>query len=156
MDLYRLLCYFHSSEYLAGLSEWDDFCPWQSMREEFQDSEIIRILLQTAVAIRFIGSGQAVRDRVDLACINEPVVGRFFKDVTNPVASPLTLRDACNQLIHAKNITADSNGSGNPYQRFLKPMIICFEDFEQERGWKAEIDLLPFIQQCDALALEFS
>ena len=52
LDLYRLVCYFQTSEYLADLSDGGDFCPWQGLRDEFQDSEIMRILLQTAVAGR--------------------------------------------------------------------------------------------------------
>jgi hypothetical protein len=36
LDLYRLLCYFHTSEYRAGLSDWGDFRPWQGMRDEFE------------------------------------------------------------------------------------------------------------------------
>jgi hypothetical protein len=55
LDLYRLVCYFQTSEYLANLSDGGDFCPWQGLRDEFQESEIVRILLQTAVAVRFIG-----------------------------------------------------------------------------------------------------
>ena len=56
LDLYRLICHFHSSEYLSKLSDGLDFCPWQELRDEFQNSEIIRILLQTAVMIRLLAS----------------------------------------------------------------------------------------------------
>src|SRR3954470_23582918 len=44
LDLYRLACYFQTSEYLANLSDGGDFCTWQGLRDEFQDSEIMRIL----------------------------------------------------------------------------------------------------------------
>jgi hypothetical protein len=57
LDLYRLVCYFHTSEHFADLSDWGDGCPWQGLRDEFQDAEIMRILLQTAVAVRFAGGG---------------------------------------------------------------------------------------------------
>jgi hypothetical protein len=63
------------------------------------------------------------------------------------VSEPLPLREACNKIIHAKNIVLDSNGSGNPYERFIKPKIFCYEDFQQQTGWKAEIDVYPFVER---------
>jgi hypothetical protein len=80
LDLYRLVCYFQASEYLSKLSDGGDFCPWQGLRDDFQDSEIIRILLQTAVAIRFIGLGHADQQRGQKTLLEEPV-GALFKHV---------------------------------------------------------------------------
>ena len=155
LDLYRLVCYFHSSEYLASLSDWGDFCPWQGLRDEFQDSEIMRILLQTAVAVRFIGAGQADEMRAQKDWL-EDSVGKLYKRVGDSDFQPLPLREACNKIIHAKNIVLDSNESGNPYEHFIKPTIFCYDDFEQKTGWKVEIDLLPFVELCDALAQQFA
>lgn len=155
LDLYRLVCYFQTSEYLASLSDGGDFCPWQGLRDEFQDSEIMRILLQTAVAVRFIGAGHADNKRAQKDWL-EDAVGKLFKKVDDTVFEPLALREACNKIIHAKNIVLDSNESGNPYEHFIKPRIFCYADFEQKTGWRAEIDLLSFVQLCDALAQQFS
>ena len=155
LDLYRLVCYFHTSEHLADLSDGGDFCPWQGLRYEFEASEIIRILLQTAVQVRFIGAGHAdeMRARKDWM---QDSVGKLYKNVSEANAEILPLRDACNKIIHAKNIVLASNGSGDPYTRFIKPTIFCFDDFEQQKGWKAEIDLHPFVVLCDALAQQFA
>ena len=61
LDLYRLLCLLHASKpILEQWDEQDEFCPLLGLREEFENAEIIRILLQTAIAIRFIGFGHAV------------------------------------------------------------------------------------------------
>jgi len=155
LDLYRLICYFHSSEYLAGLTDGGDGCPWQGLRDEFEDSEIMRILLQTAVAVRFIGNGHADEMRAQKDWL-EDEVGKLYKRVGEAAYEPLSLREACNKIIHAKNITLDNNGEGNPYRRFIKRTIFCFDDFEKERGWKAAIDLLPFVELCDVLAQQFA
>ena len=154
LDLYRLVCYFQTSEYLATLSDGGDFCPWQGLRDEFQDSEIMRILLQMAVAIRFIGFGQADQMKSQRDVLEESV-GLLFKSVTDSAPEPLQLREACNKIIHAHNIVLDSKGSGNPYTHFVKPKIFCYHDFNQKEGWKAEIDLLPFVEVCDSLAQLF-
>jgi hypothetical protein len=73
-----------------------------------------------------------------------------------PVSEPLPLRESCNKIIHARNIVTDSNESGNPYNHFIKPRIFCYDDLEQKIGWKARIDLLPFVELCVDLATQFS
>lgn len=155
LDLYRMACYFHSSEYLANLSDGGDYCPWQGLRDDFQAQEIIRILLQTAVAIRFIGFGHADAEYKQLKALESPV-GRLFKKVSEALEEPLPLREACNMIIHAHSIILDSNGDGNPYRYFIKPRIFCYKDFEQKNEWKAEIDVEPFVELCNALAMQFS
>lgn len=155
LDLYRLVCYFQTSEYLANLSDMRDYCPWQGLRNEFQDSEIMRILLQTAVAVRFIGAGHADESLVDRQWI-EDSVGKLYKKVGDAGSEPLPLREACNKIMHARNIVLHSNENGNPYEHFIKPTIFCYHDFEQKTGWKAEIDLLQFVELCDGLAQQFS
>lgn len=155
LDLYRLVCYFHTSAHLADLSDGGDFCPWQGLRNEFENSEIIRILLQTAVAVRFIGAGHADEWRAQKDWL-EDSVGKLYRKVGEAITEPLPLREACNKIIHAKNIVLDSNGSGDPYTRFIKPTIFCFDDFQQQKGWKAEIDLFSFVELCDALAQQFA
>jgi hypothetical protein len=82
LDLYRMVCYFHSSKYFAGLSNGNDFCPWNGLRDEFQDSEIIRILLQTAVAMRFIGMGHADQMRGQRHLMEESVEGFSKRSMT--------------------------------------------------------------------------
>jgi hypothetical protein len=155
LDLYRLICYFHSSEYLAQITDMGDFCPWQGLRDEFQDSEIMRILLQTSIAMRFIGHGHADEKRQWKEGL-EAGVGLLFRDVSRPDQEPLPLREACNKIIHGKNIVAESNGEGNPYVHFIKPRIFCYEDFRKKKGWKAEIDVLRFVEACDAIAEMFA
>jgi hypothetical protein len=66
------------------------------------------------------------------------------------------LREACNKIIHAKNIVLASNKCGNPYTHYLKPRIFCYEDFQQQTGWKATIDLLSFVEWSDALVETFT
>jgi len=150
LDLYRLICYFHSSHYLATLSDGEDFCPWQALRFEFQDQEVMRILLQTAVAVRFTGCGHADPLRVDRAWLEDPV-GRLYKSVRQEQSEPLSVRESCNKIIHARYIVPDNNGRRNPCERVIKPTVFCYEDAEQQTGWKAEIDLLLFAEAADGL-----
>jgi hypothetical protein len=63
--------------------------------------------------------------------------------------------EACNKIIHAKNIVLDSNGAISADDRFIKPTIFCYDDFMQEKSWKAVINLLPFVEHCDMLMYQF-
>ncbi len=155
LDLYRLICHFHSSEYLSKLSDGLDFCPWQELRDEFQNSEIIRILLQTAVMVRFIGFGHADETRSEREAL-EVEVGSLLKRGNQTASEPLPLREACNKLVHARNIVLDSNDDGNPYRHFIKPRVFCYEDFQKQTGWKAELDVLLFVEVCSSLAALFA
>jgi hypothetical protein len=155
LDLYRLISYFHASEMLANLSDGDDFCPWQSLRDEFETPEIIRILLQTAVSIRFMAQGNGDDTRsADKAEREE--VGVLFKVAGGSVSHPLTLQEACNKIIHAKNIVLDTNGDGNPYREFLKPRVFCFEEFTKKSGWEAEVNVIQFVEAASSIASLFS
>ncbi len=157
LDLYRLLCLLHASKpILEQWDEQDEFCPLLGLREEFENAEIIRILLQTAIAIRFIGFGHADTLRANVDALNEPV-GDLYENRSAATPIPLPLREACNKIIHGKNIIPASNDGGHLYERHLSPTIItCFNDFDQQTGWKAEIDLHRFIKACDAVLQVFS
>src|ERR1035437_6670868 len=104
---------------------------------------------------RFIAFGHADVERSQTEGLNEKV-GDLFKQTDQLRAEALSLREACNKIIHAHNLVLDSNGSGNPYRRFIKPRILCYEDFEKQRGWRAELDVLAFVEICSQLAVSFS
>ena len=90
--------------------------------------------------LRFTGFGHADPLRAQRKLLEEKV-GELYKNVKVRTSEPLVLREACNKIIHAKNIVLDSNRSGNPYTHYLKPRMFCYEDFQQQTGWKATIDL---------------
>jgi hypothetical protein len=154
LDLYRLFCYCKASEHIVSESDGEIGCPWLGLRDDYQEQEIMRILLQTAVAVRYIGGGYADELRVDGKWYEESV-GTLYKAVNQQDSEPLPLREACNKIIHAKNIVLDSNHWTDPAKRFIKPKIFSYEDFLQQTGWKAQIELVPFIVVADSLFRQF-
>lgn len=139
---------------LASLSEGEDFCPWRSLRDEFETSEIIRILLQTAVSIRVLTQNDGHDTRsADKAEREE--VGVLFTTVGESLSQPLTLREACNKIIHANSIVLDTNGAENPYREFLKPRVFCFEQLTKESGWKARLDVFHFVEVASSITSLF-
>jgi len=155
LDLYRLICYFQTSEYLSNLTDMGDFCPWQSLRDDFEAAEIVRILLQTAVMIRFIAFGHADEQRSQKEAMDGEV-GKLFVKSAESAQQPLSLREACNKIIHARNIVLDDNGGEHTYNTFIKPRVFCHENFEKKTGWRAELDVVRFVEICSQLATSFS
>jgi hypothetical protein len=69
---------------------------------------------------------------------------------------PLTLRDACNKIIQAEGIVFDTNGDADPYREFLRPRVLCFEQLAAKCGWKAEINIVQFVEAASSIASLFS
>ena len=152
LDLYRLISYFQASEMLTVLSTGEEFCPWQALRDEFEGPEIIRILLQTAVSIRFIARVNGDDDTRFEDRAEREEVGIFFKAVGKSETFPLTLRDACDKIIQAESIVLDSTGNADPYREFLKPRVLCFEQLAATSGWKAEVNIVQFVEVASSIA----
>jgi hypothetical protein len=155
LDLYRLISYFQASEMLAVLSNGEEFCPWQSLRDEFETPEILRILLQTAISIRFLAQSDRDDTRSEDKSEREEV-GVLFKAVGKSESFSLTLRDACNKIIQAEGMVLDTNGDADPYREFLKPRVLCFEQLAAKSGWKAEINIIQFVEASSSIASLFS
>lgn len=115
----------------------------------------MRILLQTAVAVRFIGFGHADEEREDKNALGVPV-GELKRQAAKSASEPLCLREACNKIIHARNIVLDSNRDGNPYDEFIKPRVFCYEEFEKRVGWKATIQIVPFVEISSSILYSFA
>jgi hypothetical protein len=151
LDLYRLISYFHASEVLSAMSDGDEFCPWQSLRDDFETQEIIRILFQTAVSVRFVTQGEAEDER-PASKADQEIVGALFRETGHSQSIDLTLREACHKIVDAKSIVLDNNGHADPYRQYLKPRIFCYGEFSRESGWKAEINVALFVEAASSIA----
>ena len=102
LDLHRLLTMFLSSKTLAEMrtEEAGDPIGWL---QQYEEDELHRILLSTAIAAR------AIDDR-DNNFLDEykTTCGQLISDTRHPeTVVPLSLREACNKIIHAKDIHGD-------------------------------------------------
>jgi hypothetical protein len=81
---------------------------------------------------------------------------RIFKDISSPcgtlqenlenvVVMQLTLREACNKIIHAKKIRFDIEGS--EMLAHLNPFIYIYGDSPNGRSWKATLDIIKFAKE---------
>ncbi len=150
LELYRLACHFLSSKALRDLSDGSDWCPYQPLRDEFQRSEIMRILLYVAISGRHLGD--KLRDLGNLEFMEKVSVGVLIESLAAPKAKALNLRECCNKIIHAKQVVLSERLSGNPYRAYLRPAITLYSDDVRKVGWKAQIDVEKFVAEFSRLA----
>lgn len=142
VDLHRLLSIFLASRSYADLVPFADDAeaalhhPLVKL-QEVEEDEIKRNLLTVAITARVLDDGVGFADDAR-SC------GRFWRDIANgepPV--PLTLREACNKIIHASRIRFDTadNGRGRSY---LNPILHIYGLDLREREYKAELQLIEF------------
>jgi hypothetical protein len=138
LELHRLVCIFLASRQFADLREGATSLldTWDCLQESEED-EITRILLSVAITARVIDDlADGVFDFVALDC----GVLEQGKSV-----SGLSLREACNKIIHATKIRfdVDCNAAG---QEYVNPFIYLYG----EKGgvpWRATLHVLEFARE---------
>jgi hypothetical protein len=139
LDLYRLLTIFLASRHLAELRTETNIDPITALQDPEMD-EITRILISTAVIARIIDD----RDNHFLSQQNTEC-GWLIKNLENPDENcDLTLREACNKIIHAKKIRTDLEVEN--HKSYLNPMMY-FYGTHRDIEWKACLDIVEFVKK---------
>lgn len=140
LDLFRLLTIFLSQKEMANLrtGEWGDAF---SELAEFEWDEVTRILLNAAVTARIIDD----RDGSYLSKYPS-VCGEFIPDLNDSNSTEeLNLREACNKIIHAKEVHSDIEGDGQVPGNYMNPLIY-FYGTQGIKEWKATLDIIKFVE----------
>ena len=145
-DLYRLLSCFYASADFARLAVR------QGSREkvaelagDYQEFEVTRLLVTIAATVRVVlDRDRDVVPRVKTKC------GSIVANAGSRENKPLSLRDACNKIIHAKKFNFDvrkiriRDGHMTRIKYALNPVMHLYG--EQDRvPWKATLDILGFV-----------
>lgn len=136
LDLYRLITIFFASKQLAELRTESAHDPIGWL-QEYEGDEITRILLSSAITARIIDDrDKHYLNRLDTTC------GELVSDLDSPEETkPLTLREACNKIIHAKKIHYDL--SEVDFRSYMNP-IIYFYGKQNSKEWKATLNILDY------------
>lgn len=153
LELYRLMCHFHSSKLFSKLTDGSDWCPYQPIREQFEHDEVIRILLTSAIFCRtFAGSVGDERRKEWLASSN---VGILQKNAKTPLLVSINIREACNKIIHAKTLTLGRVHPYQPYYGHLRPFVYLHSSRDRSVGWNAKLDIHKYVAEMSQLAAMF-
>lgn len=139
LELHRLVSIFLASKSFADLRTED---PGEGNDPIFQlqngeEEEISRLLLTVAITARVIDDREGrVFGRGETDC------GVLRADVANDKEVPLTLREACNKIIHANkfHLDIDKNEKG---QAYLNPFAYFYGSYGTS-NWKATVDVIKF------------
>jgi hypothetical protein len=146
VELHRLLAIFLASKGFADLVEAGvhDAAELHDpifALQEVEDSEISRILLAVAITARVLDdANERVLNEIAGEC------GTLLQDMREPENSvPLSLREACNKIIHASKLRVDleNNDRGRSY---LQPFLYLYGQ-RNRIDWKATLDVIAFAKQ---------
>ena len=137
LELYRLLTSILASEHAHEDSSHI------TLFHEFQEDQIIISLITIATTVRIIDDReQRYLNRFNTEC-GQITTWRNKKRETGT----LKLREACNKIIHAKKVRFEIFDASN--RQRLKP-IIHFYGVQDQKKWKATLELLEFIEKVEA------
>ena len=139
LDLYRLVSTFLASKNFAELRNEHGLDPISELQEPEFD-EITRILISSAVTARIIDD----RDNHFLSQ-NDTKCGWIISDLTKEEKKvELTLREACNKIIHASKIRTDLEVEN--HKSYFNP-IIYFYGKHGKKEWMACLDIIEYAKK---------
>ena len=151
-DLYRLACAFFASADFARLGRAADDEPVSALAAEHQEDEISRLLVTIAATVRVIQDRDATASRsLQISC------GRLLPNLANAKeVEPLSLREACNKIIHATKFNFDIKPLPHSERQLpnpthvLRPLLHLYGK-QRNAHWKAELNVIHFVRANAAL-----
>lgn len=152
LDLYRLITCFYASVTFAEYGEDVDADPVRDLQGSFEENEIIRLLVNIAIAVRIMDEREGRFSRkFKLEC------GSLTVDLSKPGDEiDLSVREACNKIIHAKNFNwdvdqlKDEGSLPYPTTRYLVPIVYLYGS-RDGKDWRAALDITKFVRHNAAL-----
>jgi hypothetical protein len=149
LDIYRLLTIFMASK---GIAELEMPLPHLYAEDplqrfdEFESDEMTRILLTVAITIRVIDDRES--KSFDFLALNCGCLTPNTGDAMR--VSDLTVREACNKVLHASKIEFERTTLPNG-RCFLQPRIHLFGTDYRRQTWQANLDIVLFCRECTSI-----
>ncbi|EAR59997.1 hypothetical protein [Neptuniibacter caesariensis] len=145
LDVYRLVCYFEAARSIAETHASQDDYAIEALPREFFTDEVSRILLQTAIILRMLDD----ESEADIEERDPFFSGRLEQ---NGKTKQLSLREACNKIIHSHKINFDQEhfSDGGAEGEYFTPIIYLYGR-QKQYGWKATLNLRLFLNHAARL-----
>jgi len=145
-QLYLLGCMVHASAAFESLGNH----PLLDLRQQFQETEIGRVLLIIAVAVRNAMDQNPSRAKYWLEGVEDNVGTLNELGSKKKTESVLIFREACNKLIHCLSINFHYV-SENPKRGMAMFPLVHLYGMKEKKEWKATIDINKFINAASQL-----
>jgi hypothetical protein len=147
LDLYRLLCMVTADKHVAKLGG-ESYSSISRLRNEYLYSEVKRTLISSAAALRIWLDQHPPRAFADM----KTNCGKLYPNWPQKKKKfeVLSLREACNKVIHATSINEDlvvPDRAHNPdYEGvYLRPHLYLYGAMGK-RTWRAELSIVDFVK----------
>ena len=137
---FRLLTIFLASENLHSLCNGEYDSGAVILANTFEKAEIEHLMLQIATLFR--SADTSALDELTMNPRWNPNVGKLEEPIGSQ-AGDLSLREACNKIIHAREIKYEIINGDYEWNRFLKPTISLYGE-KHKNKWRAILDVKDF------------
>jgi len=149
VDLYRLVCFVLGDKPVAKLGP--SYYHLTRLKEGYARPEVTRILIATAVARRIKFDRMNPRELKELKEDNN--CGKLYPNwpMQKRKTEPLTLREACNKIVHAEEIRFDiviPDAKHNPDEAgvYLSRPYIYLYGTKDRVPWRAVLFIIDFAE----------
>jgi len=150
LDLYRLLAIVLSDQRIAQLGDETRYHQppvWQ-LQDQFRKGEVIRILISSAVALRILLDQHPTEFKKTSMQPCGSLWPSWPKNKRKPEV--LTLREACNKIVHSEDIKDDlviPDRRYNPDELgvYIRPFAYLYGTKDDSR-WRAKLSIVDFAQ----------
>jgi hypothetical protein len=154
LDLYRLLCMVLGDQRVAAFAT--EHSPIQRL-QYYRKGEVLRILTSSAVALRILLDQHSKQFKSSAKSRCGDLWPKWPKQKTKP--EPLTLREACNKIIHASKIHDDlviPDRHHNPDEEgsYIRPFLYLYGTKEGTE-WRAKLSIVDFVRSGAGVFLYF-
>ena len=144
-DVYRLLTMVLADDRIATAAG-NAHDPLAQLRGQFVEDELIHLLIGTAVVNRLQDDHMRGPREDDADLAFQPLrheCGTLRPNAHEEGEVPLNFREACNKIIHAVHITAETEEREGAAFRILPPTVIL-QGEHNGRAWIAHLNLFEY------------
>ena len=150
LDLYRLLGMVLSDKRIASLGDETSYLmqPIWLLQERFRKAELLRILVSSAVALRILFDQKRDPREQRFETVSRKPCGFLWPNLPKRQREVLTIREACNKIIHATDVIEDEVNSDwrqNPDQLgvYIRPFVYL-HGTKDGADWRAKLSIIEF------------
>jgi hypothetical protein len=148
VDVYRLVCLVLADKAVAKLGRRR----LSTLKEQYVRPEVTRILISTAVALRIrFDPEDPFHNR-----LQKSECGKLYLRLRSKKPEALTLREACNKIIHATQIrfdifTPEPRYKGDEEGAYISRPLLYLYGTKDGTEWRANLSIIDFAERAAAL-----
>jgi hypothetical protein len=144
LELYRLLCISATDDRIVEFALRSNSI--DELRHTYRDTEVTRILVSSSVMLRVWMDQEHPKNHPRAFDDSKSDCGRLFAEWPRKKSQVLTLREACNKIIHAEQVYPDIVGfpDRGDERYYIRPNRALYGTLRGKQ-WRAELSIVSFV-----------